>query len=325
MINKNGTSLEEIILNHYNIRYHYNGIREFENTCFICGLPMEEITKEDYIPRWLMKEFELFQQKISLPNKTKYYFKNCNTPCCKKCNNETLSKIEINVKEILQKDIRAINENDEDVLFMWFMKIFMGFWFQSTKIKSNIKDKNSENLLSTDSLEDARGISALLKTIKYPVKFNNFRPYSIFKFKYKNTFDVPLVFHNDLRFPTLLFAYKKLAFVIAFNDDGIIKENFGNLGKTEFSEVEYPELLLKFCEVVTAQELTQKIYHYLVLHNEVININRVIMPENKGKKPILPWNVSILQRNINEHFDKEIFDIFFDIENGLLEFSYKDK
>jgi hypothetical protein len=206
MTKHNNKSLEEIILNHYDIPYHHNGIKDFERICFICGLPLEELTKEDYIPRWLMKEFELFQQKISLPNKTKFPFKNCKIPCCQKCNNETLSKVEIEVKKILHKDIKAINENDEDILFMWLLKMFIGFWFQTTIIKSNIKKKDSQSILSRDSLEEAKDISGLLKTIKYPVKFNNFKPYSIFKFRYKNTFDNSLVIRNDLRFPTLLFA-----------------------------------------------------------------------------------------------------------------------
>ncbi|MEZ4887639.1 MAG: hypothetical protein R3E32_23095 [Chitinophagales bacterium] len=324
MINQTNKTLEELILNHYKIPYENTGLRNFEQTCFICGLPMEDITEEDYIPKWLMREFDLFQNKITLPNKTKYPFKNCKIPCCQECNNETLSKIEVRTKEILQKDIRTINEDDEDILFKWFMKMFIGFWFQSTKIKADIRLRDSPALLPIESLEEASQISGLLKTIKYPVNFRNFKPFSIFKFKYKDTIGTPILFQNDLRFPTLLFAYKKSAFIIAFNDNGIIRDNFMSLAKTGSAELEYPELLLKFCEIVTAQELTRKIYSYLIIHNSIPNINRVVVPENKGKSPVLPWDLSILKRNIDEAFDENIFNLTFNSEKGILNFSYKE-
>ena len=320
MPDKEDVSLEEVILNHFGVEYDLEAIKKFEKICFVCGLPRDRMTEEDFIPRWLMREFDLAGEKISLPNETLFPFSQCKIPCCQECNNGCLSKIEIEVKKILKKDIEIINQSDENILFKWFMKIFIGLWLKSTLLKADIKKRNSENILPMISLDHAKSLYGLLKTIKYPVHFVNFRPYSIFKFRYSNLTGKPLVLMNDFRFPTIVFAYKKSAFIIALNEDGIIREQFKNMNKAEFSELDFPALLGKFCEVVTAHELTQRIYHYLILHGKELRINKVILPKNEGQPPILPWDVSILAKNFKYYFQRFGYEIIIDEKTGILNY-----
>ena len=89
---------------------------------------------------------------------------------------------------------------------------------------------------------------------------------------------------------------------------------------SEFSNLEFPELILKFCEVVTAHELIQKNYHYLIFHNKQLSVNRVMLPENEEKSLILPWNVSILSKNLEYYFQKFGYKILINKKTGELKY-----
>lgn len=320
MIDTTDIPLEKFILNHFGLEYDLEAIKKFDKICFICGLSINKKTEEDLFPLWLIRELDLFGCKMALPNDTLFPFSQIKIPCCQKCNNEILSKLEMDVKKILEKDIENISKTDDDVLFKWFMKIFIGLWLKTTLIKSDLKNKNSDNLLPIISLEEAKPIYGLLKIIKYPVEFVNFQPYSIFKFKYSSTSDRPIAWISDFRFPSIAFAYKNSAFIISLNDDGIIRDKFSNMENSEFSNLEFPELILKFCEVVTAHELIQKNYHYLIFHNKQLSVNRVMLPENEEKSLILPWNVSILSKNLEYYFQKFGYKILINKKTGELKY-----
>ena len=62
--------------------------------CFLCGKKLKRKTVEHVFPKWLMNDFDLWDQKITLLNQTKINYRQLIIPCCKECNNVYLSKVE---------------------------------------------------------------------------------------------------------------------------------------------------------------------------------------------------------------------------------------
>ncbi|WP_405368084.1 hypothetical protein [Nonlabens sp. Asnod2-A12] len=76
-----------------------------KDKCFICGKKSQ--TREHTVPKWLQTKFNLWDEKIEIPNLTHTTYKKLVVPCCKKCNNEVYSKLEIKIstKNCTEKDI----------------------------------------------------------------------------------------------------------------------------------------------------------------------------------------------------------------------------
>ena len=86
-----------------------------KETCFVCGDKSESV--EHVIPKWLQKKFNLWDQKIEIPNLTHTTYKRLVVPACKKCNNEIYGVLETKIKN------KTGNEKD---IWRWANKIHFG-------------------------------------------------------------------------------------------------------------------------------------------------------------------------------------------------------
>ncbi|MBT9187620.1 hypothetical protein [Zobellia russellii] len=92
--------------------------------CFLCGHKIEgKITREHVFPKWLQKQFDLWDKTISITNDTTIQYKNLTVPCCSKCNNEHLSTMESDFQKLLKKGFKELTNIDEQVIFNWCGKI----------------------------------------------------------------------------------------------------------------------------------------------------------------------------------------------------------
>lgn len=85
------------------------------DTCFVCGATAD--SEEHIIPKWLQSRYDLWNQRIRLPNDTTMPYRQLRIPCCKGCNNEVLSKLETAVQ--------TGNATDQE-LWKWAAKIHYG-------------------------------------------------------------------------------------------------------------------------------------------------------------------------------------------------------
>lgn len=98
--------------------YFVTGLENFEitkETCFICGRPAD--TVEHLFPKWLQHKFNLWDEKLVIPNKTTIAYRQLLIPCCKKCNNEVYSGLETR--------IAAGTETEADI-WRWANKLHFG-------------------------------------------------------------------------------------------------------------------------------------------------------------------------------------------------------
>lgn len=122
------------------------------NCCFICGAkPSEKIFNDEHvIPDWILKKYNLREQKITLPNQTKIQYSKYKVPCCQKCNAELGKHFEEPISELLSKPYEQIakelNESSEkrDLLFRWLCLIYFKTHLKDRDLREN-KDYSAES------------------------------------------------------------------------------------------------------------------------------------------------------------------------------------
>ncbi|MDD3106461.1 MAG: hypothetical protein PHP65_01470 [Bacilli bacterium] len=190
-----------------------------DNACFLCNSSMD-ITLEHVFPKWLQKQFNIHDQKVTLINGSSIKYSQITIPCCKKCNNQYLSVIENKVK----KWIEGSAPIDELTIFKWMLKILYGLNFKETLLKNNIKDKNSKPLVTPGKVLSKFSLRAMLLSIIDLVEFKAFVPYSIFIHEISNSSPDSFFYFDE---PTQLVSSMqlgKIAINCSFQDEGIIKK-----------------------------------------------------------------------------------------------------
>lgn len=84
-------------------------------TCFVCGDAAD--SEEHIIPKWLQGRYDLWNQRIRLPNDTTIAYRQLKIPCCKDCNNNVLSRLETRVQR---------GDATDQELWKWAAKIHFG-------------------------------------------------------------------------------------------------------------------------------------------------------------------------------------------------------
>lgn len=84
------------------------------DTCFVCGDFAD--SDEHIIPKWIQRRYDLWNQKIRLPNDTTIAYRQLKIPCCKDCNNNVLSRLETRVQD---------GDATDQELWKWAAKIHL--------------------------------------------------------------------------------------------------------------------------------------------------------------------------------------------------------
>jgi hypothetical protein len=119
-----------------------------KETCFICGKPAD--TKEHLFPKWLQHKFNLWDQKLIIPNQTYISYRQLVVPCCDKCNNEIFSGLE--------NKISTNSETDKDI-WRWANKIHFGLTLKDKFLEWDRKHPNykiGDVISPLDPLEQSR-------------------------------------------------------------------------------------------------------------------------------------------------------------------------
>lgn len=110
------------------------------DSCFICGTRRDSGEKkfndEHIIPQWLLRRFDLFNEKIRLPNNQLHKYSSQTLPCCVECNSDLSKVYETPLSSILKPKYRDFKDNltqeNAKLIFKWLSLIY---------IKSHLKDK----------------------------------------------------------------------------------------------------------------------------------------------------------------------------------------
>lgn len=105
--------------------------------CFCCGAYKEEKTFNDehVIPEWLLRALQIFDRKITLPNKRTIIYSQYKIPCCEECNKFLGDVFEEEVSAILTK---SYDEVAQYIATSGFNKLFL--WMSLVFLKVHLKD-----------------------------------------------------------------------------------------------------------------------------------------------------------------------------------------
>lgn len=104
--------------------------------CFVCANPLKKENKEHVVPKWILKRFNLFSQRITLPNKTRIQYGKYVIPCCQKCNSFLGKELETPISKAFSGGYESlrkhIKKHDYDDIYIWLALLY---------IKTHLKDK----------------------------------------------------------------------------------------------------------------------------------------------------------------------------------------
>ena len=226
-----------------NIYQNFNKTNYNENNCFLCGNFCETKTQEHIFPKWLQKNYSLWNQKLLLINNSKIPYRNLTVTCCNKCNNEHLSKLEKDFQTILIKPGSALSFEEEIIIFQWCAKILYATRYKELTLLADRSNIENGFLITPEELESYSSLHLFLQTIRYKFEFIGQKPWSIFVF---NCDDDSFFYQNNLKRLSFFIKFGKRAFCILFEDNNEIEhrlQKFKNLTKYTLNNAQITEVL----------------------------------------------------------------------------------
>lgn len=108
--------------------------------CFVCGTALTQQThsKEHVFPQWLLRRFDLYSQKINLPNNTSQTYSRYTVPCCKACNNLLSSTLETPISKAFDQGRieHYIQENTAN-FYSWLALIYFKMHLRDMKLRAS--------------------------------------------------------------------------------------------------------------------------------------------------------------------------------------------
>lgn len=177
------------------------------DTCFVCGQPAD--TEEHIIPKWLQKKYDLWNQRLTLPNRTTITYKQLKIPCCSECNNNLLSRLESSVQS---------GQATDEELWKWATKIHYGLLRKDDFLEWDRRNpgyKIGQVVKSEDPLELDRHLVHSIHG-DFDTHPNPFG--SVYRFKFDD--EVEYHFAHLISPPGLAVTFGDLGYVIFVNDTG---------------------------------------------------------------------------------------------------------
>lgn len=107
--------------------------------CFVCGaVPGDkDFNDEHVVPDWILREFDLFNRHVTLPNGAKFQYSRYKIPCCADCNSEMGRVVETPISKLLHSGYDAVadyvRKNGALSLYLWMALIF---------VKTHLRDRS---------------------------------------------------------------------------------------------------------------------------------------------------------------------------------------
>lgn len=240
-----------------------------DNRCFLCGQYLDSNNRSDehIFPKWLLNEFNLWDDQLTLPNKTCIQYKNLTIPCCKVCNTTHLSTLENYIKMKYYEGYDSFKKIDEFKLFLWLNKIFYGLLFKDTLLPLKRQKQNEKKIIPPELLEKYCTTHLFLQGTRTSMNFSGLKPWSIFIFNTKKSNNIRNNFDylDDLITSTFAIRMGEISVVAVLQDNEeqahILKDTIIMLQKVKLHPIQIKEL---FCRVKYKHKTSMFTAKYLI-------------------------------------------------------------
>jgi hypothetical protein len=191
--------------------------------CFLCGQRLSAaIRSEEHVfPQWLLHRFDLHNKDLNLLNGTAIPYRQLTIPCCRVCNNEHLSAIESDVRDVIEER-KPIGALDEKTLYLWTSKIFYGLLYREVLLPMDRRNRAAGPIITIDPIRTYRTLHVFLQAARLDIDFHCFDarfPASVFAFKVQQpkTMEARFDFKDDIRTAALYLRLGRVGILASFD------------------------------------------------------------------------------------------------------------
>jgi len=251
--------------------------REF---CFLCGLALdaERASDEHVIPKWIQERYDLWDQRLTLLNRTSIPYRQLKIPCCKTCNSEHLNRIETEVQKACDSGVDAVRALPRVTLFLWAGKILYGLLYREHLFSWNRRAQEEGPIVPQDLLEQFRLHHQLLQAARIPFDFQPQVPASIFIFETLEPSNQKMGFDywDNPALLAISIRVGKVGLIVCLQDGGAVEYAFPDHYK------EFEPLALHWAQFA---EVTARVFYDLSRFNRLPKF--MLIEGNEGVSVVL--------------------------------------
>lgn len=277
------------------------------NQCFLCGkFLFENRTVEHIIPKWLLRQFDLFDQRMNLINGTSIPYRNLTIPCCDECNNVYLSRIEAVMEAAVKEGPDSVKKISPMTLYVWMGKIFYGLVFKDLDLLTDRKDPGAGSLQDAESIESFGTLHAFLQSARTEIRFDGFFPGSIFVFEIDPVENFPIFDFSDNPIGmTICFRLGNIGLISCLKDDGKIFAQQEKLYKATQGKKLQPIQFDEFCAMIFYRAFSMiRNGKYIGVSSKTQGPTILSLPGFSLQPYFSDWNFPIYARFLVEFWEK---------------------
>jgi hypothetical protein len=295
--------------------------RKFDSSsCFLCGCKLNSTNNSDehVFPKWLQNEFNLQNKTLQILNTSTINYKTLKIPCCKKCNNEYLNKIEIKIKKAYGQGFTEFKKVDHMTIYLWICKIYFGILYKEMFLLLNRKDPTQGTIITDQYIESLLMIYLFLQEVRDRHNCMNFFPGSIFLVEMQNDDSEMMRWDFKDRITThfISLRMKNIGIIAVLGDIGTTKEitTINDFYKIPLHPIQFNEL----CAII--------FYRSLLLNRNPFFRSTQVNGSDKVETYVSPIQ-GFSQKPIFDEWDNDVYKEILSVFTGypldkLL--SYKD-
>lgn len=182
----------------------------------MCGVKLgaRNTTREHIFPKFVLREFKLWEQKLTLINGTEIFYRKVVIPCCRRCNNDHIGRLDNRIASFLKGGFGTFKKIDEPSLFQWLSRILYSILYLELITPRDPRFKRRK-ILKREFFKTLQTVHLFLNSVRIPTKFHRPYPWSVFLFKTQKHANP--AFNFDFKDNPLL-----LTVAIRMNDVGVV-------------------------------------------------------------------------------------------------------
>jgi len=198
--------------------------------CFLCGVALgtNHNTDEHVFPKWIQQRYQLWNQKLTLLNRTTIPYRQVTIPCCSTCNNEHLGKVETEVQKACDAGVEAVRNLPPVTLFLWLGKIFYGLLYRGHLLSWNRSAAEEGPIVPAEVLEEFSLHHQFLQAARVPFEFIPRVPASLFVYQTMEPSDPKMGFDFWDHLPGMGISIRvgKVGLICCLQDGGALEYAF---------------------------------------------------------------------------------------------------
>jgi hypothetical protein len=232
--------------------------------CFLCGVGINKKNRsaEHIFPDWLLKKFDLWDERLVLLNRTSIPYREIKIPCCKECNNIHLGKLEAIMERATDGGYEKFSKLPKEKVFLWLQKIFYEMLYLELRLFFDRSDEKKGTIINKEMLETYRMCHLFLQSARINTRFHEPYPWSVFIFKLQKNGQTKL----DFDFKDDIFS---LNIAIRMGDIGVIACLQDNNSQEQIFEDEFRKIKKHSLHPMQFNELIARIFYKESLRNRI--------------------------------------------------------